>query len=173
MAYGVRLASFLAARARKPSKGDAAPAKNVSLGAKLAACLSCSILSACIFTPTNAVLGQVRWSLVVYLLYCSRYTQNSPWKAGMSSTAKFGLPLLFAGLILEAEADRQNSTAEEADPTALVDSGLWSISQHPNHLGDIAFWLGNWLAGVGTSQSPGQRIAGAVQPSMVTQSVCM
>lgn len=65
LAYGTRLASFLAARARKPSYkkavGDAARAKtqNISLGAKLATWASCSILYACMFSPTNAVLGQV------------------------------------------------------------------------------------------------------------------
>lgn len=70
------------------------------------------------------------------------------------------MPLLFAGLVLESEADRQKSAAKDADPDALVDSGLWSVSQHPNYLGEVTFWLGNWLAGVGAAQTTGQRIAG-------------
>ena len=65
LAYGVRLASFLAARARNPSYkkavGDAAHARTqkIGLGAKLATWASCSVLYACMFTPTNAVLSQV------------------------------------------------------------------------------------------------------------------
>jgi steroid 5-alpha reductase family enzyme len=57
-----------------------------------------------------------------------------------------------AGAIaLEATADAQLRRFRESPgrpPSAIIDTGLWSWSRHPNYLGEMGFWWGLWLFGV-------------------------
>lgn len=53
-----------------------------------------------------------------------------------------------AGAIaLEAGADEELHRFRRSDPPegAVLQSGLWSLSRHPNYLGEIGFWWGLWL----------------------------
>ncbi|XP_066264051.1 uncharacterized protein [Branchiostoma lanceolatum] len=55
------------------------------------------------------------------------------------------------GILLEAVADHQKSVFK-ADPEnsgKFIQSGLWSISQHPNYLGEITLWLGLYITAAG------------------------
>jgi steroid 5-alpha reductase family enzyme len=58
--------------------------------------------------------------------------------------------LLTAGAILvEAAADRQLARFLRSAPAeAVLDTGLWSLSRHPNYFGEVAFWWGLWLFGL-------------------------
>jgi len=59
--------------------------------------------------------------------------------------------LVTAGaILLEAVADWQlhRFLAARRDPAALLDSGLWAVSRHPNYLGEVLFWWGLWLFGL-------------------------
>jgi steroid 5-alpha reductase family enzyme len=58
-------------------------------------------------------------------------------------------------VLLEAAADLQLRRFRRArrDPEAVLDSGLWALSRHPNYLGEILFWWGLWLAGVSAAPS--------------------
>lgn len=40
-----------------------------------------------------------------------------------------------------------NKRKDEGD---VLDVGLWSISRHPNYLGELGFWWGMWLVGCST-----------------------
>ena len=53
-------------------------------------------------------------------------------------------------VLLEAVADRQLRSFVRArrDPAAVLDSGVWAVSRHPNYLGEILFWWGIYLTGV-------------------------
>lgn len=53
-------------------------------------------------------------------------------------------------VLLEALADRQLRTFVRArrDPAAVLDTGVWALSRHPNYLGEILFWWGLFLSGV-------------------------
>ena len=56
-----------------------------------------------------------------------------------------------AGAIaLESAADLQLRRFLRArrDPSAVLESGLWRWSRHPNYLGEMGFWWGLWLFGV-------------------------
>lgn len=145
-AYGVRLASFLAARARKPSYRKAvgedvqSRTKEMPLGKRVGVWLGCSLLYTCMFLPAHAVIRQVQ----------------------VPPTAKFGLPLMAFGLVFEAEADRQKSKAKAANPSRFVDSGLYRYSQFPNYFGEVVFWTGNLLAGSAAKQSIPELAAGAL-----------
>jgi len=57
----------------------------------------------------------------------------------------FSAILLTAGaILLEAVADRQlhRFIRNRKDPSKTMKTGLWSLSRHPNYLGEILFWWG-------------------------------
>ncbi|MCI4662068.1 MAG: DUF1295 domain-containing protein [Neomegalonema sp.] len=57
-----------------------------------------------------------------------------------------GLSLAVCGLILESLSDWQLSRfKQQHGHRALMRSGLWSLSRHPNYLGEIVFVWGLWL----------------------------
>jgi len=61
-----------------------------------------------------------------------------------------GVILWTAGFCLEVVADRQKSVfnANPANEGKWIDEGLWSLSRHPNYLGEIMLWSGIALFGV-------------------------
>jgi steroid 5-alpha reductase family enzyme len=53
-------------------------------------------------------------------------------------------------ILLEAVADRQLrrfTSASGREPAAILDTGLWRYSRHPNYFGEVLFWWGLWLFG--------------------------
>lgn len=50
-------------------------------------------------------------------------------------------------IALEALADRQLHRFRRSRPApdAVLESGVWAWSRHPNYLGEIGFWWGLWL----------------------------
>ena len=62
----------------------------------------------------------------------------------IGALALFGTLIWLTGFLLEAIADHQKS-AFKKDPEnrdSFIQSGLWSISRHPNYLGEIILWVG-------------------------------
>ena len=62
----------------------------------------------------------------------------------IGALALFGALIWLTGFLLEAIADHQKS-AFKKDPEnrdSFIRSGLWSISRHPNYLGEIILWVG-------------------------------
>lgn len=59
-----------------------------------------------------------------------------------------GSVLWLIGVVIEAVADAQLA-AYRADPDrpAVLATGLWSWSRHPNYFGDFCVWWGIWLIG--------------------------
>lgn len=71
------------------------------------------------------------------------------------------LDLLAAAVALgatavESVADRQlhRFLATRTDPAAVLETGLWALSRHPNYLGEVLFWWGLFLFGL--AADPGQ-----------------
>jgi len=56
----------------------------------------------------------------------------------------FGLLLAAAGIAIEAIADRQLRAHRQRDAQAraVLDSGLWRYSRHPNYFGECCVWWG-------------------------------
>lgn len=69
-----------------------------------------------------------------------------------------GLAVMIAALILESAADRQKSAAKAANPGRFCDTGLFRIVRCPNYFGEILFWTGVLLSGVGALEGAGQWI---------------
>lgn len=59
-----------------------------------------------------------------------------------------GVAVMAGGAVIEALSDHQKSTFKDqaTDKSAILDSGLWGWSRHPNYFGDSLFWDGAWLA---------------------------
>ena len=54
----------------------------------------------------------------------------------------FGTFVYIVGLLTETIADYQKWTFKQTNPGQFCNIGLWSISQHPNFVGNICIWTG-------------------------------
>jgi steroid 5-alpha reductase family enzyme len=87
-----------------------------------------------------------------------------------SSDRGFGfLDLLGAGTALaatfiEARADEElrDFVANKPEKSAILKTGLWRFSRHPNYFGEILFWWGILLLGVAGSFAAAWTAVGAV-----------
>ena len=57
-------------------------------------------------------------------------------------------------LVLESTADKQKSAAKQRNPRRFCDSGLYKMVRCPNYLGEVLFWTGVLLSGVGALTGP-------------------
>ena len=58
-----------------------------------------------------------------------------------------GAVLCAFGIVVEALSDRQLSrfAREPANASAVLSTGLWRFSRHPNYFGEACVWWGFWL----------------------------
>lgn len=67
--------------------------------------------------------------------------------ADITIVSLIGLAIFLVGLTIEAIADMQKyrfiNTPENKGK--WIDTGLWSISRHPNYLGEIMVWVGSYV----------------------------
>jgi steroid 5-alpha reductase family enzyme len=64
-----------------------------------------------------------------------------------------GFVLMAGGLVLEGIADRQKSAFKAKNPSTFCNTGLYQWVRCPNYLGEIIFWVGNWVMSIGFYQS--------------------
>ena len=77
---------------------------------------------------------------------------------GSSVTAYIGAAVMALGLILESAADIQKNAAKKKNPRRFVDTGLYRIVRCPNYLGELIFWTGTFISGIGAVKGFGQWI---------------
>jgi len=79
-----------------------------------------------------------------------------------------GWSLWGLGFLTEVVADLQKSTfkSDPANDGKFIQSGLWSISRHPNYLGEISLWFGLFLTCSSVFRGP--QYLTLVSPIMVT-----
>lgn len=132
--YGLRLSGYLAIREAKSASykkhmtSEIKDGKTVPFGVKCAIWITCAIL----------YLTQV-----LPVLY--RFAN----KAADSVMAYVGIGVMAVGLILETAADLQKNAAKRKNPRRFVDTGLYRIVRCPNYLGEMIFWTGVLLGGIG------------------------
>lgn len=65
---------------------------------------------------------------------------------------------------LEATADKQLRRFVQSKPPqdAILDTGLWAYSRHPNYLGELSFWFGLFLFGLAAGYDNWGTVAGPV-----------
>lgn len=132
--YGLRLGGYLAIREfggsayKKNMKGEIKDGKTVPFGVKVAIWTTC------------AVLYVTQVSGVFYRLL----------NAAQDNAFVFiGAAVMLIGVSLETAADIQKNNAKKINPRRFVDTGLYRIVRCPNYLGEMIFWTGVLISGIG------------------------
>lgn len=63
--------------------------------------------------------------------------------------AYIGTAVCLAGMLIEAIADKQKSAQKETAPDMPAMQGLYKICRCPNYFGEMLFWTGMILSGIG------------------------
>lgn len=86
-----------------------------------------------IFIPQAIIASVVALPIIVIYLY----------KPSYSGVVMAGLIVWIIGYTTEATADRQlRNFMVNSKPNALMQSGLWRYSRHPNYFGEVTMWWG-------------------------------
>ena len=132
--YGCRLGGYLAFREiksgsyKKNMVGEIKDGKTVPFGVKIAIWVSC------------AVLYVTQISGVFYRLV-NAVSDNA--------FVFIGAAVMLFGVSLETAADIQKNAAKKINPRRFVDTGLYRIVRCPNYLGEMIFWTGVLISGIG------------------------
>ena len=132
--YGCRLSGYLAYRELKNSSykknmvGEIKDGKTVPFGVKIAIWTSCAVL---------------------YVTQISGVFYRLANAAADNAFVFIGAAVMIFGVTLETAADIQKNNAKKVNPKRFVDTGLYRIVRCPNYLGEMIFWTGVLLSGIG------------------------
>ena len=139
--YGCRLGGYLAIREFKSAsynKNMTGEIKtDVPFGVKIAIWVTCAVLYVLQVLP------------VFYRLHNGSGTNVWTW---------IGAAVMLFGIVFESAADVQKNQAKKVNPKRFVDTGLYRIVRCPNYLGEMIFWTGVLLSGIGSLSGAGQWI---------------
>ena len=88
----------------------------------------------------NFVVGSASYAIIKYNRFTFE-TSQIVWVA-------FGISLALLGLFFEVLGDEQLRQHIAKKTRSLLQTGLWSITRHPNYLGEILIWNGLYLSGL-------------------------
>ena len=143
LCYGLRLGGYLAIRERKSAsymkkmQGEIKDGKTIPFGVKVAIWITCAVLYVTQVIP------------IFYRLHNG---------TGSDLFTYFGAAVMAFGLLFESLADIQKNNAKKVNPRRFVDTGLYRIVRCPNYLGEMIFWTGVLLSGIGSLTGAGQWI---------------
>ncbi|MSZ16209.1 MAG: DUF1295 domain-containing protein [Actinobacteria bacterium] len=91
---------------------------------------------------------------------------NGDSSPGVGPLAVIGIMVWLVGLSFEAIGDLQLSRFKKnpANAGKVMDTGLWSLTRHPNYFGDALLWWGIGIVGAET----GSGVIGFVGPLVMT-----
>ena len=141
--YGLRLGGYLAIREfgkssyKKNMVGEIKDGKTVPFGVKIAIWVTCAVLYVTqIAGVFYRLLNAAQDNIFVYI----------------------GAVIMVCGIVLESAADIQKNNAKKINPRRFVDTGLYRIVRCPNYLGEMIFWTGVLVSGIGAVSGIGQWI---------------
>ena len=132
--YGLRLGGYLAIRElgsssyKKNMKGEIKEGSTVPFGVKIAIWVTCALLYV---TQIGGVFYRMH----------NAVQDNAP--------VFLGAVVMLLGVSLETAADIHKNKAKKANPRRFVDTGLYRIVRCPNYLGEMIFWTGVLISGIG------------------------
>ena len=135
IAYGLRLGGYLTFREWKVGsyktnmKGEIKESKSVPFGVKIAIWLACAML---------------------YVLQAAPICYRIVNGAANNAFVFIGAAVMAFGLRMETEADLQKNRAKKVNSRRFVDTGLYRFVRCPNYLGEMLFWTGAVISGIGT-----------------------
>ena len=141
--YGCRLGGYLAVREFKSTtysqnmQGEIKDGKTIPMGAKISIWVTCAVLYVLQVLP------------VFYRLVNG---------SGSNGWVYMGGAVMLLGVIVESVADMQKNASKKINPRRFVDTGLYRIVRCPNYLGELIFWTGVILSGIGGLSGVGQWI---------------
>jgi len=141
--YGLRLGGYLAIREFKSSSykknmtGEIKDGKTIPFGVKIAIWVTC------------AALYVTQVSGVFYRLHNG---------SGSNFFTYIGAAIMLFGVTFESIADLQKNAAKKVNPKRFVDTGLYKFVRCPNYLGEMIFWTGVLVSGIGAVSGIGQWI---------------
>jgi len=142
VAWSTRLGTFLVARALKAG-GD-------------------SRFDEIKYQPTKFTafwMAQATWVFVVGLPVYLVNTLPASAHPPLRPFDYFSLALFAGSWLFEIVADRQKTAWRHARDKRehnekFITNGLWSISRHPNYIGEVGLWTGIWLLSVRSLCTP-------------------
>ena len=143
LAYGLRLGGYLLIRERKSAsynkkmQGEIKDGKTIPFGVKCAIWITCAALYVTQIIPVF-------------------YRLNNG--SGSNICTYIGAAVMAFGLFFESLADYQKNAAKRINPRRFVDTGLYRIVRCPNYLGEMIFWTGILISGIGAVAGMGQWI---------------
>lgn len=140
-AYGLRLGGFLLLRELKSASYNTTMKKEIKDGSTMGFGVKCAIWVTC------AALYVLQVLPVFY-----RLANGS----GTNGWCLAGTAVMLLGLGLETAADLQKSKAKKQNPHRFCSTGLYRLVRCPNYLGELIFWTGVVLSGVGSLTGFGQ-----------------
>ena len=72
--------------------------------------------------------------------------------AGNNIFLTIGIIVSLIGIIIEALADKQKGEAKKKNPNMPAMDGLYKMCRCPNYFGEILFWTGSIISGIGAVQ---------------------
>lgn len=133
--YGCRLGGYLAYREfgsssyNKNMKGEIKDGNTVPFGVKIAIWVTCALLYV---TQVGGVFYRM---------------QNG---SEDNAFVYIGAAVMAFGITFESIADIQKNAAKKVNSRRFVDTGLYKIVRCPNYLGEMIFWTGVLIAGIGS-----------------------
>ncbi len=144
LVWGLRLGIFLVQREwrqqsyREQAESMHGASAGLNFGVRCAIWVTVALLYVALFAPSLfAGIGR------------------APLPVWAQAVQALGVLIMAGGLLLEAVADAQKSAAKARAPRAFVQTGLYSWVRCPNYLGEMLFWVGNFIAGIGFYLLPG------------------
>ena len=142
--YGCRLSGYLTFREvkkasyNKKMKSEIKDGKDMSFAGKCGIWISAALLYACETSPI-----------------AFRFENGSETYGWLIA----GMIIMACGLVTETTADMQKSLAKRENPHRFVDTGLYRIVRCPNYMGEMMFWTGVFITGIGSNIGAWQWIA--------------
>ena len=134
LAYGLRLGGYLTFREWKVGsykanmKGEIKDSKTVPMSVKCAIWIACAALYVMQVVPVfYRMASGAADNLFVFI----------------------GAAVMAFGLWMEAAADIQKNRAKKINSRRFVDTGLYRFVRCPNYLGEMLFWTGAVISGIG------------------------
>ncbi len=92
-------------------------------------------------------------TLIVFVGCFGLYSGLLKPEESVPALAWTGVAVMVAATTIEAVADIQlhRWIASKPPEGSIINTGLWRYSRHPNYFGELSFWWGVWLFGVGAS----------------------
>lgn len=89
---------------------------------------------------------------IMYVLQVSPVFYRAANGSGNELTAIIGALIMAAALVIESVSDKQKSAAKKKNPHRFCDEGLFRLVRCPNYLGEVLFWTGVLVSGIGALQ---------------------